>query len=174
MIKLWRSSESYFQTKVAILWRIIIKEIVLLFSFKPRNHEASWRQGSIYQLIRLGIGLTHQKKLSANNRVWHKNLMRYDADVLTHWGRVTHICVGNLTNIGSDNGLSPSRRQAIIWNNDGILFIGPLGTNFSEILFAIYKFSFKKMRSSGKWRPFCLGLNVLRHLPVVPQLYTSE
>ena len=26
---------------------------------------------------------------------------------LTHWGRVTHICVGNLTIIGSDNGLSP-------------------------------------------------------------------
>ena len=35
-------------------------------------------------------------------------------DVLTHWGRVTHICVGNLTIIGSDNGLSPGRRQAII------------------------------------------------------------
>ena len=33
---------------------------------------------------------------------------------LTHWGRVTHICVGNLTIIGSDNGLSPGRRQAII------------------------------------------------------------
>ena len=32
---------------------------------------------------------------------------------LTHWGRVTHICVGNLTIIGSDNGLSPGRRQAI-------------------------------------------------------------
>ena len=34
--------------------------------------------------------------------------------ILTHWGRVTHICVGNLTIIGSDNGLSPGRRQAII------------------------------------------------------------
>ena len=31
-----------------------------------------------------------------------------------HWGRVTHICVSNLTIIGSDNGLSPGRRQAII------------------------------------------------------------
>ena len=45
---------------------------------------------------------------------------------LTHWGRVTHICVGKLTIIGSDNGLSPERRQAIIWTNDGILLIGPL------------------------------------------------
>ena len=30
--------------------------------------------------------------------------------------------------IGSDNGLSPVRRQAIIWTNAGILLIGPLGT----------------------------------------------
>ena len=84
--------------------------------------------------------------------------------VLTHWDRVTHICVGKLTIIGSDNGLSPGRRQAIIWTNAGILLIGPLGTNFSEILIEIQSFSFKKTHlkmSSGKWRPFCLGLNVL-------------
>ena len=36
---------------------------------------------------------------------------------ITHWGRVTHICVGKLTNICSDNGLSPARRQSIIWTN---------------------------------------------------------
>ena len=77
---------------------------------------------------------------------------------------MTHICVGKLTIISSDNGLSPGRRQAIIWTNAGILLIGPLGTNFSEILIEIHTFSFKKMHfklSSGKWRPFCLGLNVL-------------
>ena len=87
--------------------------------------------------------------------------------LLTHWGRVTHICVGKLTIIGSDNGLSPGRRQAIIWTNAGILLIGPLGTNFSEILIEILTFSFKKMRlkvSSAKWRLFCLGLNVLNKL----------
>ena len=84
--------------------------------------------------------------------------------VLTHWGRVTHICVNKLTTTGSDNGLSPGRCQAIIWTNSGILLIGPLGTNFSEILIKIHTFSFKKMHfklSSGKWQPFCLGLNVL-------------
>ena len=52
--------------------------------------------------------------------------------LLTHWGRVTHICVGKPAIIGSDNGLSPDRRQAIIWTNAGILLIGPLGTHFSE------------------------------------------
>ena len=86
--------------------------------------------------------------------------------LLTHWGRVTHICVGNLTIIGSDNGLSPGRRQAIIWTNAGMLLIGPLGTNFSENLIEILTFSFTKMRlklSSANWRPFCLGLNVLRY-----------
>ena len=83
---------------------------------------------------------------------------------LTHSGRVMHICVSKLTIIGSDNGLSPDWHQAIIWTNTGILLIGPLGTNFSEILVEIHAFSFKKMHlkmSSGKWRPFCLGLNVL-------------
>ena len=40
----------------------------------------------------------------------------------------------NYAIIGSDNGLSPGRRQAIIWTNTGILLIRPLGTNFSEIL----------------------------------------
>ena len=76
---------------------------------------------------------------------------------LTHWGRVTHICVDNLTILGSDNGLSPGRRQAIIWTNAGILLIGPLETNFSEILIKIHAFSFKKLHlkmSSMKWRLF--------------------
>ena len=76
---------------------------------------------------------------------------------LTHWGRATHICVGKLTIIGSDNGLSPGRRQAIIWTIAGILLIGPLWTNYSEILIGIQSSSFKKMHlkmSSAKWRPF--------------------
>ena len=83
--------------------------------------------------------------------------------ILTHWGRVTHICVVKLTIIGSDNGLSPERRQAIIWTSAGILLIGPLGTNFSEILIEIQTFSLKKIRlkmSSAKCCSFRLGLNV--------------
>ena len=84
--------------------------------------------------------------------------------ILTHWGRVAHICVSKLIIIGSDNGLSPGRRQAIIWTNARILLIGPLRTNFSEILIVIETFSFKKIylkMSSGKSGPFFLGLNVL-------------
>ena len=80
---------------------------------------------------------------------------------LTRWGRVTHICVGEQTIIGSDNGLSPGRRQAITRTNAGILSIEPWGTNFSEILIEIHTFSFQKMHlkmPSVKWRPSCLGL----------------
>ena len=84
---------------------------------------------------------------------------------LTHWGRMTHICVSKLTTFGSDNGLSPARRQAIIWTNAGTLLNQTLGTNFSEILRKIHTFSFKKMHmkmSSGKCRPSCLGLDVFK------------
>ena len=66
--------------------------------------------------------------------------------------------------IGSDNGLSPGRRQAVIWTNAEILLIGHLGTYFSENLFEIHSFSFKNMglqMSAEKCQPFCLGFNVL-------------
>ena len=60
--------------------------------------------------------------------------LQSDAITLTHWGRATHICVSRLTITGPDNGLSPSRRHAIIWTNAGILLLQTSGTNFSEIL----------------------------------------
>ena len=81
---------------------------------------------------------------------------------------MTHICISKLTIIGSDNSLSPGRRQTIIWTRAGRLLIGPLGTNFREMLIEIDTFSFNKMHLKmlfEKWRPFCLGLNVLKHMP---------
>ena len=73
--------------------------------------------------------------------------------LLTDWGRVTHIYVDNLAIIVSDNGLSPGRRQAIIWTNTGIFLIGPLGIIFSQILIEIITFSFD---------PFEIHLNPVR------------
>ena len=58
---------------------------------------------------------------------------------------MTHICVDKLTTTGSDNGLSPGQRQAIIWTNAGILFIRPSGINFNENLIEINTFSFKEI-----------------------------
>ena len=95
---------------------------------------------------------------------WWVPLVSAPGMALTHWGWVTDICVGKLTITGSDNGLLPGRQQAIIWNNAGILLIGPLRTNFSEIVIEINTFSWKKMHlklSSVKWQPLCLGLDVL-------------
>ena len=62
--------------------------------------------------------------------------------------------------IGSDNGLSPVRHQAITWNNTHLLSIRPLGTNLCEIGIKTQKCSFMKMHlkiSPAKWRPFCPG-----------------
>ena len=59
---------------------------------------------------------------------------------LTHWGRLTLICVSKLTTIGSDNG----RRQAIIWTNDGMLLIRTSRTNFNKILSDIRAFHSRK------------------------------
>ena len=67
--------------------------------------------------------------------------------------------------------------KAIIWTNAALLSIGPLGTNFSQIVFEIQTFSFKKMilkMLSGKFRPFCLGLSVLKgsHCPEINAFVT--
>ena len=72
---------------------------------------------------------------------------------------MTHICVSKLTIIAG--------RQAVIRTNAVLLLIGALGTNFNEILIKIHTFSFKKIHlkmSTGRWRPFCLCLNVLKDI----------
>ena len=63
----------------------------------------------------------------------------------------------DLTINGSDNGLSPDRRQAIIWTNAIILLIRTLGTKFIQILsemntFYPRKFIWKcRLRKSGNF-----------------------
>ena len=47
--------------------------------------------------------------------------------------------------IASDNGLSPGRRQVIIWTIAGILLNRPSRVNFNEILVEIHIFSFKEI-----------------------------
>ena len=78
------------------------------------------------------------------------------------WGRMTHICVNKLNIFGSDNGLSPGRRQAIKWTNAGILLTRTLGTKFSDILNAIHAFLIKNAFQNVAWKmaSICLGLNV--------------
>ena len=112
-----------------------------------------------WEILQIWLLISHGQD---HDSIWHSAMKL--PWTLTHWGRVTHLCVSKLTIIVPDNGLSPDRRQAIIWTNVGILLIRTLGTDVSEILSEIHIFPFKKMHlkmSSAKWRPFCLGLNVL-------------
>ena len=70
---------------------------------------------------------------------------------------VPHISAVNRDSIGSNNGLLPIRRQAIIRTSAGLLPIGPLGTNFNEISIKIQTFLFMNIHlkiSSATWRPF--------------------
>ena len=77
-------------------------------------------------------GMSNQSVLI---RTWKRPTQRrYVEQGWGQWGQVTHVFVGNLTIIDSDNGLSPGRRQTIIWTNARILLIGPLGRKFNEIL----------------------------------------
>ena len=116
------------------------------------------------------IILCISEKKTVSSTKWQPSCIKLN--VLTHWGRVTHICISKLTIIDSGNGLSPSRHQAIIQTSAGISLIGPFGTNISEILINFYTFSLKKMHLkmlSGKCQPSCLGLDVLmrNHIPTI-------
>ena len=56
---------------------------------------------------------------------------------------MTQICVSKRAAVGSDNGLSPVRSQAIISINAGMLSIRTLETNYSEICSEILTCSLK-------------------------------
>ena len=84
---------------------------------------------------------------------------------LSHWARVTLICVSKLTIIGSVIGLLSGRHLAIIWTNTGILLTRSLETNFSETFSEVQTFLFKKMHlemSSANWPLFRLGFKELK------------
>ena len=130
-------------------------KLIIFFLYDHYISSTQKLKFSVNELLQMFISVTSVIITSVHNKY---------KPFLTHWRRATHICLSKLTIIGSDNGLSPDRRQAIIWTNDGLLLNGPLETNFSEILIEILTFSFMKMHlkvSSVKRRPFCLGLNVL-------------
>ena len=131
-----------------------LPELTLIYHYETtKNIQQCCFCGNAYNFNKIHLKFTVSQLESLFTRT-------IESAFLTHWGRVTHKCVSKLTIIGSDNGLSPDRRQAIIWTNVGLLLIRPLGKNFSEILIEILTFSFKKMRlkmSSVKRRPFCLS-----------------
>ena len=90
------------------------------------------------------------KAMSFNSqRIW----------LISAWCRINASV--NWVSIGSRNGLSPVRRQAITRTNTDLLSIRHLGTTFSDIWIEIKKtVTFTKIHlklSSAKWLPFCSG-----------------
>ena len=78
---------------------------------------------------------------------------------------MTHICVSNLTIIGSDNGLSLGRHEAIIWTNAEILSFEPLGTSFSEILIKIQNiFIHENAFENVVWKMATILSRVLKYI----------
>ena len=132
---------------------------ILSIGHQGANLSDNWIGILMFSFKKMRLKMSSAKAAATVSRGrWVKNWPVFV--LLTHWGRVTHICVSNLTIIVSDNGLSPGRRQAIIL----YCLLDPFVTYFSEILVEIHTFWLKKMTfkmPSGKWRPFCFGLNVL-------------
>ena len=158
MLELSVCNQCDFGLNYHILYKKCYQWVNLLLSYgdKRFNHE-------VYDHIHL---IRAHDNTTTNEAQQNRVHMSWDVPChicpLIHQGRVTHICVSRLTIIGSNNGLSPSRRQAIIWTNAGILLIGPIGTSFNEIVIEFHTFMKMQLKmSSGKWRPVCLGINVL-------------
>ena len=154
-----------FDTKQVLYWPVF--DEIQFCSFDGRCKTCLDTKPVLYQgrFCSLTVGMSNNIQLKHREWLFFCALTSMVV-CITHWSRVTHICVSKQSIIGSYNGLSPGRRQAIIWSNAGILLIGPLGTNFSEILIGIQTFSFKKMHlkmSSAKRRLFRLGLNVINY-----------
>ena len=126
---------------------------------------------------------THHNKHSKHYFIWWVTLKSTKYVILRRWcnSMVAGRCGCHPKNGTYVYGRTNRLRQAIICPNAGILLIGPLGTNFSEISNEIHIFSFKKMHlklASGNWQPSCLGLNVLKpsqmSQPYVNAIYATQ
>ena len=90
-----------------------------------------------------------QERLHSTIHTYIQNIV-FHWEVKLNWLRSSNVCVDDLTTNGSDNGLLPCRRQAIIRTNAGILLIEPLRTNFCEILIEILTY----IEIELDWKPF--------------------
>ena len=169
-----------FQIQIQIRWKFFFKykykyehsntntNMLRFYSNTNINIQMQIRFFTLYTNINISPNLSKMRRNLAPGHQYPQCWLNIHWIGLTHWDRVMQTCVGILTNIGSDNGLSPGRRQAIIWSRDisntGILLMGLIGTNLSETWIQIQIFSLKKIRltmSSVKYQPFCVSLNVL-------------
>ena len=122
----------YVNVDLKLLWQYAETWVFGMFSCCVHHGKYIWGLGNCICCFMWCV-ITHP--CPDFNRGLDKQLLNF-----THWGWVMHMWISKLTIIGSYNGLSPGRLQAIIWTNAGILLIRPLGTSFGEILIAIQTF----------------------------------
>ena len=94
-------------------------------------------------------------------RYWYTN----HVNGLINWGRVTHICVSKINHHWSREWFVAWSAPSHYLNQCWIIVHWNLKNKLQWNLNKICTFTFKKMHlkmSSVKWRPFCLGLNMLR------------
>ena len=104
----------------------------------------------MYRMSHISCSISSVSSITVTNIPYTSGYIHYVYYCVTHWGRMTHICFGNLSIIGSDNGC-----QAIIWTKAWMLLIWPLGTNFGENLVEIHTFLLNKIHlkmTYEKWR----------------------
>ena len=106
---------------VSLMWSQYILSITKLYNITRTNNSIQ-ENGIPWNLIWLSsywnTPLHHTLNCSmcpVTEYILSLNVSSLFGDlILTHWSRVTHICVSKITIISSDNGLSPGRCHAII------------------------------------------------------------
>ena len=102
-----------FTNQLRPLITYLFRYVALQYSYKPHRLAMQYHLACLVCMVSQGRG----------------GLCTYYG---SHWCRVTHICV-SITNQHTNIGLSPVRREAIIWNNAAILLVGSFGTYFHQI-----------------------------------------
>ena len=111
----------------SILYR---PQCVKMIATSPRDNELmgnawGWKDGVSSMIFDIPDHNNNNNNKSANGQYISLDVLYFS---LTHWGRDNMAAISQTTlsnaftqysNIGSDNGLVPTRRQAIIWTNGG-------------------------------------------------------
>ena len=138
----WRASFLNLPLKLLL---IIYFVHMWLATIGPDDGSGSWRQRMYWKNLVICSMWWEIYDIFQENpfKTCHQKFFQFVSEQM-HWLIEAEWCIYASVNfiIGSDNGLSPGRRQAIICTIAGILLIRPLGTNFSEILIGIQTFLF--------------------------------
>ena len=108
----WSRALNICRYKQQFLWYVLSRVCLICSLFAGISYMEYSFTGDLFTLCPRGY--TYDLPWNFEWNMLGKMTSQSFSFLLTHWGRVTHICVSKLTIIGSDNGLSPGRCQAII------------------------------------------------------------